>query len=130
MRMYYSMKNYHVFYICSDIPPGEKDLDDAISFKEKIKALDNKLIIQPSPDKRKSQLSPDQPNNRFSQHSMDVVFKRRSQNEVNMADSIIGLVSILKAFVCSPPQSIRIITTIRFSNIFFGALHLLQGYTV
>ncbi|XP_053384484.1 pre-mRNA-splicing factor CWC22 homolog isoform X2 [Mercenaria mercenaria] len=77
--------------IMSDIPPGEKDLDDAISFKDKIKALDNKLIIQPSPDKRKSQLTVDQPGSRLSQHSPDTANKRKSQNDVNMVNSITGL---------------------------------------
>jgi hypothetical protein len=92
-------------FVDSGIPEGEKDLDDTISFKDKIKALDNKLIIQPSPDKRKSllaeqaekrksQLTADQPANRLSQHSPDVATKRKSQNEANMVNSITGLVSL------------------------------------
>ncbi|WAQ95730.1 hypothetical protein MAR_028420 [Mya arenaria] len=90
----------------SDLPKGEKDLDDegAMSVKDKVKALNNKLLIQPSPDKHRSQLSieqqlkrrsqltpneadcrsqlnPNEAGNRLSQHSPDDSAKRRSYNE-------------------------------------------------
>lgn len=47
-----------VLTVFSDLPTGNTDLDEdeePKSFKDRLKAIDTKLAIQPSPDKRKSQ---------------------------------------------------------------------------
>jgi hypothetical protein len=77
-----------LFLLHSDIPAGEKDLDE-VSFgdiKEKIKALEgSKLIIQPSPDKRLSQLAVDQQTNRLSQFTPEKQANRKSQHSPDQA---------------------------------------------
>lgn len=83
----------------SDIPPGDKDLDE-ISFKDKIKAFEGSGFLVTSPDKRKSQLgtdqtsnrlslvTPEKPSSRLSQHSPDQPSNQRhSYTENNFENS-------------------------------------------
>ncbi|KAL4240198.1 hypothetical protein ACF0H5_000992 [Mactra antiquata] len=72
----------------SDNLTANVDLDDRVSVKEKAKALDNMLILQPSPSNRspsnrrsKSLATPDSPKSkRLSQRSPDRHEDRRSKN--------------------------------------------------
>lgn len=71
--------------IFSEMLTADVDLDDGTSVKEKAKALDSKLILQPSPCNRKSRLSPDSPGKRLSQRSPDRADDRKSKSlDINL----------------------------------------------